>query len=275
MLAFSGGVDSALVAAALCDAHRLVLTQIDGELLHPPCAVTFFHPFTPRAEIEHAQRVAAQIDIEHRVISHGLLDDALKTNPIDRCYICKTSLFTAARAQADYLGYQHIVDGTQTDDAQGYRPGMRALEELGVISPLRMAGFTKAQVRTCAQDLGLTVAHRPSLPCMATRFPYDTPLDFDLFEPLFEAEQELLAQQISPVRLRVHREVLRIELGKQHFVWALDHADYLSDIGRRLGFAHTCLDLMPHTSGSMDIARGLLSRPSKNLSDRGGSNEAC
>lgn len=260
VIALSGGVDSTVVACACLKAYEDLRADASQESSFPlePVALTFANPFTPEPERIHAERVGVELAIKHIMLPLNELDPRLINNPVDRCYTCKKDLFSRAQRWAHSHHYTWVLDGSNADDSSLYRPGIKALKELGIHSPLAQAGFTKQQVRAVAAYWELSVADRPSAPCMATRFPYNSPIRLDLIEPLAQAEHELLDAGVSPVRLRVHNDILRIEVSEKDISWVLQHSNDLVNLGEKLGFAHTCLDLAPYQSGSMDKAAGLI-----------------
>lgn len=261
VIALSGGVDSTVVACACLKAYEELTSENskqDSLQSYAPVAITFANPFTPQPERIHAERVGAELAIKHVMLPLNELDPRLMNNPVDRCYTCKKDLFSRAQKWAQEHAYKWVLDGSNADDSLVYRPGIKALKELGICSPLAQANFTKQQVRALASYWELSVAERPSAPCMATRFPYNSPIRLDLIEPLAQAEHELLSAGVSPVRLRVHNDILRIEVSEKDISWVLQHSNDLVDLGERLGFAHTCLDLACYQSGSMDKAAGLI-----------------
>ena len=170
VVAFSGGVDSSLLLLKCCQAARERGTEVT--------AVTMQTRLHPHGDVDIARRVAEEAGARHVVIEIDELDDAgIRMNPIDRCYRCKRCLFGKLRQMADEQGASCVIEGTNWDDLHTYRPGIKALKELGIESPLAELGITKTDVRQMAREMGLSVAQRASTPCMATRFPYGTRLD--------------------------------------------------------------------------------------------------
>ena len=172
---------------------------------------------------------------------------------MDRCYLCKKCLFRKLIAKAEELGARTVLDGTNADDLTVYRPGIRALRELGVISPLAELGITKAEVRQIAAEYGLSVSGRPSTPCMATRFPYGTELDYDMIRRVEEGEAWLRAQGFYNVRLRVHGGIARIEVDPESMTELVKIREELLKKMSGYGFDYVTLDLAGFRSGSMDI----------------------
>ena len=145
------------------------------------------------------------------------------------------------------------MEGNNADDLLIYRPGTQAVKELGVLSPLAELGITKAQVREIAADMGLSCASRPSSPCLATRLPYGTPISFELLERVDAGEQWLKEQGFPIVRLRVHGDILRIEIEKERFSDFIAMADKITEKMKELGFVYITLDAEGFRSGSMDV----------------------
>lgn len=245
-LAFSGGVDSTLLLYMCREAALPHGTRVHAFTVH-----SGMHPVT---DISYARKVAAEAGVELTVIDVDELRDAgIKDNPPDRCYRCKFTLFDRIRSEASRMGITNILEGTNEDDLHVYRPGIRALKELSVISPLAMFHITKEEVREMAAAKGISVARRPSSPCMATRFPYGTELTYGKMRLVDEAEEWLRSQGFSNVRVRVHGDIARLET---------DAADLGRILGMRgsvvgklkgMGFPYVTLDLEGFRSGSMDI----------------------
>ena len=225
-VAFSGGVDSSLLLLMCCDAAKKT-----GKKVH---AVTIHTRLHPMNDLETAKRVAAEAGsaAEHHVLYIDELEEAgIRFNPVDRCYLCKKCLFRKLISKAKELDARTVLDGTNADDLTVYRPGIRALRELGVISPLAELGITKAEVRQIAAEYGLSVSGRPSTPCMATRFPYGTELDYD----------------------SVHGAIARIEVDPESMVKLVKIREELLKELSGFGFDYVTLDLAGFRSGSMDI----------------------
>lgn len=245
-IAFSGGVDSTLLLY-LC--HEASLRH--GTKVH---AYTVHSDMHPLGDIDHARRIAAEAGVEFSELSVDELAEAgIRNNPPDRCYLCKFALFSKIKDKASGQGIVHVVEGTNEDDLHVYRPGLRALKELGIISPLAKFNITKAEVRAMAAERGISVARRPSSPCMATRFPYGTALTYEKMRLVDEAETWLRAQGFSNVRVRVHGDIARIETDADNLERILQIRGAVIDVLKSKGFPYVTLDLEGFRSGSMDI----------------------
>ncbi len=245
-VAFSGGVDSSLLLKAAVKA-----AQKDGSKAY---AVTFDSRLHPFCDLEIAERVAAELGGIHKVIHVNELEqEAIRMNPVNRCYLCKKHLFVNLKQMAEKLGAKTVMDGTNEDDHHVYRPGIRALQELGIVSPLAELHITKAEVKAMAKAWGISVASRPSTPCMATRLPYNTPIDYDVMKQIETGEGYLRELLGGNVRLRLHGNVVRIEADKTSFGDLLEHEDEITAKLRELGFVYITMDLEGFRSGSMDI----------------------
>ena len=243
--AFSGGVDSALLLTALSELHA----RKDFPLL----AVVFATPFHTAEETASALKLAEELGVPAERVDRDVLSDpVLKNNPKDRCYHCKRALFSEMKRIAATHGIRNLVDGTNADDTKVYRPGRKALEELGVLSPLALCGFTKNEIRAAARELLVPVADKPSTPCLATRFPYGTSLTDDALRNVERGEAYLRELGLNVVRLRVHGNVARIETDADGFELAAAKRFEIAFELRRLGFPYASLDLEGFRSGSMD-----------------------
>lgn len=245
-LAFSGGVDSSLLLKAAVTAASATGKRV--------FAVTFDSRLHPSCDLEIAGRVAAELGGIHHVISVNELEqEAIRDNPVNRCYLCKKHLFETLRAFAEARGIRYILDGTNEDDMHVYRPGIRALKELGIISPLADLHITKAQVKALAASYGISVASRPSTPCMATRIPYNTRIDYDSLERIGRGEAYLRTVVSGNVRLRLHGAIARIEVDSVSMGTILERRLEIVARLKELGFAYITLDLEGFRSGSMDL----------------------
>lgn len=247
-LAFSGGADSSLLLYLARD-----MAESRGTRVY---ALTFDTTLHPRTDMEAAGATAAEAGVAHRVIPVDELAELpeIQTNPPDRCYLCKRLLFQKALEQAGELGAGAVLEGTNADDMNEYRPGIRAIRELGIISPLAETGFSKAEVRRFAGELGIRAAERPSSPCMATRLPYGASLDAAVLKRLEQAESALRALGFRQVRARLHGEILRLEVEPEEILRAAREAEKILQTLQALKFRYITLDLEGFRSGSMDRA---------------------
>ena len=245
-VAFSGGVDSSVVLKLACEEGRKLNKNV--------YAVTFDTKLHPKADLGVSQRIAKEVGAVHYSISVNELDNPyVLQNPVDRCYHCKRHLFQQLKAFCAERQITHIVDGTNVDDLGQYRPGIKALGELGILSPLAQCSITKEQVREMARVLGLSVSNRPSSPCLATRLPYGTAIDFSVLEQIEKGEQALKQLGFAVNRIRLHGDIARIEVEPSLFPQALAQSDAIITTLKLLGFVYITLDLEGFRSGSMDI----------------------
>ena len=243
--AFSGGVDSALLLT--------VLSELRARKDFPLLAVVFATAFHTAEETASALKLAEELGVPaERVDRDVLADPVLRANPKDRCYHCKRRLFSEMKRIAGEHGIRNLVDGTNADDTKVYRPGRRALEELGILSPLALCGFTKDEIRAAARELLIPVADKPSTPCLATRFPYDTLLTDEALRRVERGESVLREFGLNVVRLRVHGDVARIETDPEGFELVTARRFEIAFALRGEGFPYVTLDLEGFRSGSMD-----------------------
>ena len=241
-IAFSGGVDSAVVLAAACGTGL------------PVWAVYFETALHPAREREEAGALAKALGAAFAVITVDEFSEAgIENNPPDRCYRCKRLLFTRLAAFAREKGLGALCDGTNENDLHEYRPGLRAASELGIKSPLAELGLTKRQVRALAEERGLPVSGKPSSPCLATRLEYNTPLTRARIERIEKAEEALKAWGFLSIRVRQHGEIARIEVPKPDLPRLLERREEVCRKLEALGFRYITLDLQGLRSGSMDI----------------------
>ena len=250
-LAFSGGVDSSLLLKMAADRAAKKGTKV--------WAVTFNSRLHPSCDLENARKVAGELGGIHVILEIDELEmEEIRSNPVNRCYLCKRNLFRTLMAFAKEKGVEVLAEGTNEDDLHVYRPGIQAVRELGIRSPLAEAGLTKEGVRRLAAACGISAASRPSTPCMATRLPYGARLDYEILKKI-EAGEEILRRMIGGnVRLRLHGQVVRIETDPERFSLALEKREEVVRQLKELGFVYITLDLEGFRSGSMDV--GLESR---------------
>lgn len=247
-VALSGGVDSALL---LAEAHAVL-----GKLV---IAVTARSPIHPDRDVDDAATIAASLGVPHLIVDSGEMGrtDFLANTP-ERCYICKKTVFGHLLTLIREKGFQHLAHGANADDRGDYRPGMRAARELGVSAPLMDAGLTKDDIRQMAKDRGLFVWNKPAMACLATRFPYGTPIDADKIEKIRLAEQVLDAAGLVGCRVRHHGDVARIEvpLAQLPVLVADPLRRRIVEQFRKIGFLYISADLEGYVSGSMNRVLG-------------------
>lgn len=242
MVAYSGGVDSTFLAAV---AHRAL-----GEAA---LAVTLITESDARAEMDFAVRTARALGLRHRIErAPWLAIPGVADNPVDRCYRCKRHLFGLLQELATAEGAV-VLEGSNLDDVSDYRPGMRAVHELQVASPLLELGFRKAEIRELSRELGLPSADRPSMACLASRFPYGAPITEEALHQVDEAEAALRELGLEVVRVRHHGDTARVEVAPDELPAAFDLRDSVATRLRALGYAHVALDLDGYRTGSMNV----------------------
>lgn len=240
-LAYSGGTDSAFLLA--------VLARLRREKRFPLLALTM------RSVVSPWNADGVPEDVPHETIdADPLAVPALRKNAADRCYVCKKTFFSRFAEIARSRGLATLADGTNADDLGDYRPGLRAARELGVVSPLADAGFSKAEIRAAAARLGLPCAEKPSSPCLATRFPTGTVLTEAALKSVADGEDFLrkFLPENAPLRLRVHGNDARIETAPEAFPQLLARRGEILDRLRGFGFRRVSLDLAGFRSGSMN-----------------------
>ena len=246
LVAFSGGVDSSLILKLAVQAAAKSGHKVYGVMMH-----TMLHPM---GEVEDARVTAEQIGAEFRVLEIDELKGAdILDNPVDRCYRCKKYLFRNLIEEGEKLGVSVMMEGTNEDDLHVYRPGLRAIRELGIHSPLAEAGMTKAEVRRLAGELGVSVSNKPSMPCLATRFPYGTRISYEAMRKVDEGEAFIRSLGFYNVRLRIHNDVARIEVDVNEMPHLLEHCEQIVAKLKNLGYDYITVDLEGFRSGSMDL----------------------
>ena len=251
-VAFSGGVDSAFL---LKTAH--------DSLGDKAFALTARAPFFPGRETGEALDFCAgegirQIMLEPRVLT----SEAFRNNPPDRCYICKKALFSGMKERALQEGAAFICEGSNTDDAGDYRPGLKAIRELEIRSPLREAGLSKKEIRLLSRDMGLPTWDKPSYACLASRFVYGETIDEEKLRMVERAEDMLLGLGLKQMRVRIHGRLARIEALPEDIERLAEEKtrSFIAEGFKKIGFSYVTLDMQGYRTGSMNE---ILSREEK------------
>ena len=246
-LAFSGGVDSSFLLALLKELHQ--------ENPFPLFALTMQTVFQSDEEIRETRDLSRESGVSAQLFSCDPLSlPEVQNNPPDRCYWCKRFIFKQFSAFCGEHNIRNLLDGTNADDLHVYRPGRRALAELGVISPLAKFGFSKAEIRKCAADRGLRCHAKPSMPCLATRFEYGVQLTPERIAQAGKGEALLrkYVPETADVRLRVHGKMARIEVSPEALAGVLEKRKQIAEELHPLGFEFVTLDLEGYRSGCFD-----------------------
>lgn len=243
-VAFSGGVDSVFLLYAAWEALG------DGVL-----ALTVSLHATPERELHEAEAFCRKQGIRHRVETiDEFTIEGFADNPPDRCYLCKRELFRRMQKAAREEGAGVLMEGSNLDDQGDYRPGLRALSELGIRSPLKEAGFTKAEIREMSKKLGLATFDKPSMACLASRFAYGEKITLGKMKMVEQAEEYLAELGFAQRRVRMHGDLARIELLPDDILRIMKEERYQKVQKRlaELGFSYVTLDLKGFESGSMN-----------------------
>ena len=243
-IAFSGGVDS-----------TFLLKVAHDTLGDKAVALTAASVFVPRSELVAAKKFCADNGIRQIIFAADVLDIAgVKENPVDRCYLCKRALFKNFLRVAEENHLAAVVEGSNMDDANDYRPGARALAELDVKSPLKVAELFKSEIRALSKILNLPTWSKPSMACLATRFVYGEELTAERLSTVETAEEFLSDAGFTQLRVRVHGKLARIEVLPEDFPRLMNLRAEVVDKFRALGFDYVTLDLQGYRVGSMNIS---------------------
>ncbi|WP_333871446.1 ATP-dependent sacrificial sulfur transferase LarE [Desulforamulus putei] len=242
LVAYSGGTDSAFLLAV---AARVLADRV--------LAVTAVSATSTAAEVREAKELARQLGVRHLVVRSGEMQhrEFIENSPL-KCYYCKQLRFSHLQEIARQNKIPWVLDGSNLDDLQDYRPGLQAVKELGVRSPLREVGLTKADIRALSRQLELPTWNKPSAPCLASRIPYGEEISEEKLRRVEEAEQFLKSLGFSPVRVRHPRGEARVEIAREQFLQLTGLAETVTRQLKELGFARITLDLCGFRSGSLN-----------------------
>ena len=242
VIAFSGGVDSTFVLHRASQLWRVKVA-----------AVTIRTIYIPKREIDEAVAFCKTHGIEHTILDISFPEE-IRFNSVDRCYLCKKQLFVQIKKFADENSFNHIVDGTNGDDNGDFRPGLKALKEMGIVSPLMEAGLTKQEIRELSQKAGLPTWDKPAYACLLTRIPYDTIITEKDLRMVEEAEHFLFEKGYFGTRVRLHGDIARIECMPGYLGKMVQDPDreHIIDNLRKIGFRYISLDLEGYRTGSLN-----------------------
>ena len=242
-VAFSGGVDSSFLSYAANEA-----------LGENAVAVTIVSPMLSKAELNDAKKVARKIGIEHILVKENVIDEKVAENPKDRCYFCKKLEFGAIIAAAKERGIDTVFDGTNMDDKRDYRPGLKALSELGVLSPFCEVGLTKMEIRELSRLAGIPVWDKPAFACLASRVPYGEKITEEILLKIERGEEVLRAYGFEQFRLRAHGDVARVEVAKNER-GKFFNEQVLDEISQKIkasGFTFVAMEMEGYKMGNLN-----------------------
>jgi uncharacterized protein len=214
-------------------------------------AITIRTPYIPSREIDDAVEFTRSFGIKHKIIDIAF-PEMIRNNPIDRCYLCKKAIFTDLLSFAKKNNFQFVVDGTNADDTGDFRPGIKALNELGIRSPLLESGLTKKDIRELSREEDLDIWDKPAMACLLTRIPYDTEISQGTLRLVEEAENMLFELGYPGTRVRIHGDLARIECLPGYIEKIIHNPDkehIISDL-KKIGFRYVSLDLEGYRTGS-------------------------
>lgn len=244
-VAFSSGVDSTFLLKAAYDALG------DDKVI----AVTARSCSFPERELREAIKFTKELNIPHEIFdSEELKNEEFSANPVNRCYICKYEIFSKMQEIAANKGIKEVIEGSNIDDLGDYRPGLAAIEELGIKSPLRYAGLSKSEIREISKDLGLVTWDKQPFACLASRIPYGQRITAEKLKMVDEAEQLLLSMGFRQVRVRHHENLARIEIDEIEFqkIMKKETRELIYNQFKKIGFIYVSLDLLGYRTGSMN-----------------------
>lgn len=248
LVAYSGGVDSAFLLALSVEA-----------LGDKAVAFTALSPAVAPDELDGARAVAKKLRVAHVEKRSGELEDPrYARNPVNRCYFCKTELYSLAEAEARARGLFWVVSGTNADELADYRPGLQAADEHRIVQPLAEAGLTKAEIRELSRRIGLPTWDKPQQPCLSSRIPYGTEVTAERLHQLARSEMALRKLGLREFRVRYHGDIARLEVGEGELEALLRVRSAAVAALKEAGFKFVALDLEPFRSGRLNEAAGLV-----------------
>jgi uncharacterized protein len=241
-VAFSGGVDSTLLLKVCRDV-----------LKENVLAIMVIAPYTPKWEVEEAKVLLKEFGVKYKFLEVEMIEE-IRFSPRERCYICKNAIFTKIKEEAKAHGISNVLDGTNFDDTKDYRPGLKALKELNIISPLLANEITKAEIRSLSKELKLQTWKKPAYACLLSRIPYGQEVIKSELERIEAAEVYLMELGFSGARVRSHEDLARIEFPRKYFCEILneDSLEKISVKLKELGFKYVTLDLEGYKMGSLN-----------------------
>ena len=242
VVAFSGGVDSTFLLQRASQIKKLRIM-----------AITIKTPYIPKKEIDEASDFCTTYGINHTMLDLPCPEEII-FNPLDRCYLCKKLLFSHIKSFAEKNNYIYVADGTNADDNGDFRPGLKALEELGIRSPLMESGLIKHEIRELSQRADLPTWDKPANACLLTRIPYDTKVTENDLRMVEKAEQFLFEKGFPGTRVRIHGDVARIECMPGYLSKIIQEPDrdHIIDNLKKIGFRYISLDLEGYRTGSFN-----------------------
>lgn len=242
VVAFSGGVDSTFLLKACKEALGDKVT-----------AITIASPYVPRWEISEAEELIKDLNINH-ILLEIVIPEEIKFNPEDRCYLCKKKIFSLIKDIALKKGYNYVLDGTNADDIKDYRPGLRALKELEIKSPLLENNITKEDIRLFSKELNLNTWNKPAYACLLSRIPYGTKIELNELEKIEKSETYLIELGFKAIRVRSHGDIARIEVpkGDRKRLFNEELLDNIVSTLKGFGYQYVTFDMEGYRMGSLN-----------------------
>jgi uncharacterized protein len=242
VVGFSGGVDSSFLLKVTTDV-------LDDRVL----AVTIKSSVYPNREVDEAEKIAEKINARHITIELDVNEiEKFQENTPKRCYYCKKHIFSRIKELAEKEGIEYVLDASNYDDLHDYRPGMKALREIGIKSPLADVKLTKKEIRKLSKTMNLNIYDKPSFACLASRFPYGTKITKSRLEMVEKAEDYIRELGVKQFRVRFHDEIARIEVLKDDFQIVINHSDRITEEFKEIGFKYVTLDIEGYRTGSLN-----------------------